>query len=106
MCQIISRGIELVRKTSWQTIRFSLSRYHQFGSKKTNEGEIALFALQYALSKTWKHWGVEPSSSTGLGVGEITAACVSGVISLKDSLAILLARQEVILKEENLVSCS
>jgi acyl transferase domain-containing protein len=67
-------------------------------------GELALFALQYGLAKTWRKWGVEPSICIGSGVGEYAAACVAGVLSLQDAISILLLRREIILNEESLVS--
>jgi len=68
------------------------------------DGELALFALQYALAKTWQKWGVEPSVCIGIGAGEYAAACVAGVLSLHDAISILQARREVASKEESTVS--
>ena len=47
----------------------------------------ALFALEYALAELWKHLGLEPAYLLGHSIGEITAACVAGVMTLKTRCA-------------------
>lgn len=41
---------------------------------------------EYALAQLWRSWGIEPAALTGHSLGEYTAACLAGVLSLKDAL--------------------
>lgn len=50
--------------------------------------QAALFATQYALAGLWMEWGIMPQAVFGLDwLGECLAACVAGILSLKDALA-------------------
>ncbi|HEY6348108.1 MAG TPA: beta-ketoacyl synthase N-terminal-like domain-containing protein [Candidatus Angelobacter sp.] len=51
-----------------------------------------LFTVEYAMAKLWMHWGVRPAAVTGHGIGEYAAACIAGVFSLEDALAVVSAR--------------
>ncbi|MDP9362225.1 MAG: type I polyketide synthase, partial [Acidobacteriota bacterium] len=52
----------------------------------------SLFALEYSLAVLWRSWGIEPSFVLGHSVGEYVAACVAGVFSLEEGLALIAAR--------------
>ncbi|MBO4208787.1 type I polyketide synthase, partial [Micromonospora echinofusca] len=55
----------------------------------------ALFAVEYALAKLWMSWGVQPVAMLGHSLGEYVAACLSGVFTLGDALAVTYARGEL-----------
>jgi acyl transferase domain-containing protein len=52
----------------------------------------ALFTTQIAQARLWRSWGVEPRALLGHSMGEYTAACLAGVLSLEDALALVVVR--------------
>jgi len=67
----------------------------EVASKKLESPSLtlpALFAIQYACAQLWMGIGVHPSSMIGHSMGEYTAACLAGVFSLEDALALVSIR--------------
>ncbi len=52
----------------------------------------AIFAVEYALARLWQEWGLTPQVMLGHSIGEYVAACLAGVFTLDDALAVVAAR--------------
>lgn len=63
--------------------------------QRPSRSVTSLFIMQYAQVKLWQSWGINPSGLIGHSLGENTAACVSGVLSLKDALGLVALRGQL-----------
>jgi acyl transferase domain-containing protein len=59
---------------------------------RTANSQPALLAWEYALARLWQSWGVEPASMTGHSLGEIVAAVIAGMLTLREGLALVASR--------------
>jgi len=67
--------------------------------KDAVDSDVALFALQASLVKLWEHWGVEPDSVAGTGVGQYLAACSAGGLCFLEAVTLIAARESVLKKK-------
>ncbi|HVB60817.1 MAG TPA: SDR family oxidoreductase, partial [Ktedonobacteraceae bacterium] len=64
--------------------------------KQTALAQPALFVIEYALAELLAGWGIRPAAMIGYSLGEYVAACLSGVLSLEDALALVTRRAQLI----------
>lgn len=60
--------------------------------RRTDIAQPALFCIEYALARLWESWGVRPTALLGHSLGELTAACLAGVFTPADALALVTLR--------------
>lgn len=54
------------------------------------------FAVQYASAKSWIESGIKPTALVGHSFGELTAMCVSGVLSVEHAVEMIAKRASII----------
>jgi amino acid adenylation domain-containing protein len=59
---------------------------------RTEYAQPALFALEYSLAELLRQWGLQPQIVMGHSIGEYAAACMAGVFSLEEGLALTAER--------------
>jgi acyl transferase domain-containing protein len=59
---------------------------------ETSVTQPALFSLEYSLAQWWMAHGVSPKAMAGHSLGEYVAACLAGVFSLEEGLALTAVR--------------
>ena len=55
--------------------------------------DLALYALQCALTALWSSVGIRPSVVAGFGAGELAAAHAAGVLDLEEGIRLAVARE-------------
>ncbi|HEU0012877.1 MAG TPA: beta-ketoacyl synthase N-terminal-like domain-containing protein [Longimicrobium sp.] len=63
---------------------------------RTELAQPAVFVVEYALAKLWMSWGIQPDAVIGHSLGEYAAACIAGIVSLEDALALVAERARLI----------
>jgi acyl transferase domain-containing protein len=64
--------------------------------RQTSMTQPALFTIEYAMAQLCMECGIRPSAMLGHSIGEYVAACLAGVFSLEDGLALVAERGRLI----------
>jgi acyl transferase domain-containing protein len=58
--------------------------------------QVMLFAVQCSCAKSWIQCGVQAVTVVGHTFGELTALCVSGTLSIEDTIKMIAGRAGII----------
>ncbi|KAK4214758.1 conidial yellow pigment biosynthesis polyketide synthase, partial [Rhypophila decipiens] len=58
--------------------------------------QCGIFAVQYASARCWIDAGLKPRAVIGHSLGELTALCVSGILSLRDAIKLVATRGRLV----------
>lgn len=64
--------------------------------RTTAEVHASLFAVEHALARMWRAWGLAPAIVAGHSIGEFVAATVAGVMSPAAAVRFLVTRAELL----------
>ncbi|HXM58726.1 MAG TPA: beta-ketoacyl synthase N-terminal-like domain-containing protein [Candidatus Dormibacteraeota bacterium] len=101
----IDRGCELAEPLLGLDLRSVLyplagdaegARHAAAHLERMGVGQPALFIVEMALARLWMRWGVAPAAVAGHSAGAYAAACVAGVLSLEDALALVVERSRIL----------
>ena len=98
---IVDEGFALLKKETgqeWKSILFGEISSEEPSLYDTRYTQPLLFLLEYALAKTYMHWGIIPSLMIGHSLGEYTAACISGVFTFEEGVRLMLKRGSLMSK--------
>ncbi|MGD8911797.1 MAG: type I polyketide synthase [Candidatus Thiodiazotropha sp.] len=72
----------------WSILEQMQAEESESRMEETQVAQPANFLLQVALSELLRSWGVVPSAIVGHSVGEVSAAYISGALSLEDAVCV------------------
>ncbi len=61
----------------------------------TEVAQPANFAVQLGLAALWASWGIVPEAIVGHSAGEVAAAYIAGILSLKDAVTVIYHRSRL-----------
>ena len=92
--ETVARCAEILRPHLGCDLREAMRDAAQLA--QTRITQPALFVTGYALAQLWMARGIQPSAMIGHSVGEYVAACLAGVFSLEDALALVARRAALV----------
>ncbi|RDL30666.1 Thiolase-like protein [Venustampulla echinocandica] len=61
--------------------------------------QVGLVCFEIAMARLWESWGIAPSVLIGHSLGEYSALCVSGVLSVSDTIYLVGSRAQLLVEE-------
>ncbi|HKS35992.1 MAG TPA: amino acid adenylation domain-containing protein [Verrucomicrobiae bacterium] len=94
-CEILRPHLEL----DFRSILYPPASEAEAAAKQLTQTlftQPAMFVIEFALAQLWMSWGVRPRAMIGHSIGEYVAACLAGVFTLEDALAVVAARGRLV----------
>ncbi|MET8748270.1 type I polyketide synthase, partial [Streptomyces sp. NPDC004728] len=85
--------------TGWSVADMLRQEDFAHWSERADIVQPVLWAVMVSLAEVWRSYGVVPDAVVGHSQGEIAAACVAGVLTLKDAAKIVALRSRAIAEE-------
>jgi acyl transferase domain-containing protein/acyl-CoA synthetase (AMP-forming)/AMP-acid ligase II/surfactin synthase thioesterase subunit/acyl carrier protein len=82
--------VELVFRDEQEPSRNGLTELDEYA-------QPALFAVEYALAQLWISWGIIPKVLLGHSLGEITAACLAGCMTVDETMSLVIVRGKLMM---------
>ena len=98
--KVFKNEIEAIDKaysafTDWSLIDQLNATEETSRLSEINVIQPAICAIQIALAKLWRSWGIEPKAVIGHSMGEVAAAHVAGVLTLEDAAKVICTRSSL-----------
>jgi acyl transferase domain-containing protein/NADPH:quinone reductase-like Zn-dependent oxidoreductase/NAD(P)-dependent dehydrogenase (short-subunit alcohol dehydrogenase family)/acyl carrier protein len=88
----------IVQETGWSVLRQLEDPTLEERLSRIDVVQPTLFAMEVALAAWWKSCGVLPDAVVGHSMGEVAAACVAGILSLRDAAHVICRRSALLLR--------
>jgi acyl transferase domain-containing protein len=83
------------REANWSLLDAMMAEESQSRMAETSLAQPANFAVQVALAALWERWGIKADAIVGHSVGEVSAAYLSGSLSLEHAIRVSFHRSRL-----------
>ena len=89
---LVQRGIHLAKPHLGVNLLDIINNPLDERLHQTQYAQPALFIIEYALANLLIHYGLKPHAMIGHSIGEYVAACLAGIFSFEDAIALVCQR--------------
>jgi phthiocerol/phenolphthiocerol synthesis type-I polyketide synthase B len=95
--QVFAAAVNELEPDFLEHVGFSLRQVIAGGEPVSGDAQVqpVLMGLQLALTQLWRSYGVHPDAVIGHSMGEVTAAVVTGALSVPEGLRVIAIRSRL-----------
>lgn len=82
--------------TGWSLLEQLSAELEQSRMGEIDVIQPVLFAIEVALAKQWRAWGIQPDAIVGHSMGEVAAAYVAGALTLAEAVRVICHRSRLL----------